>query len=284
MLARRRSGSAARTEREAVGLGGILEGKTAIVTGAARGTGEATARLFAAEGARVLVADVLDPLGEQVAAELGEAALYRHLDVGNEADWSGAVAQALEHWGQLDVLVNNAAVLHMAALRDTTLEDYERVVRVNQTGTFLGMRAVAAPMVEAGRGSIVNISSVDGRTTKNGLVAYSASKWAIRGMTRVAALELGKHGIRVNAVCPEAGSPHMVAPYLPEGVDPERALGASQPYLATQRKRKIADRIGDVAKLVAFLASDAAASCTGADFTVDGGNTAGSLVPLLPGS
>jgi 3alpha(or 20beta)-hydroxysteroid dehydrogenase len=263
---------------------GRLDGKRALVTGAARGTGEATARLFAAEGASVLLADVLDDLGTAAAKDIGEPARYVHLDVTSEADWQRAVARASEELGGLDVLINNAAVLHMAAIADTSLEDFERVVRVNQTGTFLGMKAAIEPMKAAGGGSIVNVSSVDGLRGMNGIVAYTSSKWAVRGMTRVAALELGKFAIRVNAVCPEAGSPHMVQPYLPPGVDAELALAHQQPYLAPQRERTNAERVEDVARMILFLASDDSASCTGADFTVDGGNTAGRVEKFVPGA
>ncbi len=263
---------------------GRLEGKTAIVTGAARGTGEATARLFAREGARVVLADVLDDPGEAVAKQIGEAALYVHLDVRCEEDWQRAVARAVERFGSLDVLVNNAAVLHMAAISDTALADFERVVAVNQTGTFLGIKSVVEPMKAAGRGSIVNISSIDGTRGRNGLVAYGASKWAVRGITRVAALELGRFGIRVNAVCPEAGSVEMVAPYVPPGVDLEQAFAHQQPVLATQRDRTVQDRLEDVARMVLFLASDESASCTGADFAVDGGNSAGKITRGTPGA
>ena len=263
---------------------GRLEGKVALVTGAARGTGEAVARLFAAEGARVVLADLRDEMGTAVAKDLGERARYVHLDVTEESDWSEAVAQTERDFGGLDVLVNNAAILHLAAIVDTEVADFERVVRVNQVGTFLGMKSVADVMRRAGRGSIVNISSVDGMGGKNGTVAYGASKWAVRGMTRVAALELGRFGIRVNAVCPEAGSVAMVTPYIPDGVDAEKVLAASQPVLRTQRDRSVQDRIEDVARMVLFLASDESASCTGADFAVDGGNTAGKIVRGAPGS
>jgi len=263
---------------------GRLSGKVAMVTGAARGTGEATARLFAAEGARVVICDVLDDLGGKVAEDLGVAAHFLHLDVGSEVAWKAAVAETRERFGGVDVLVNNAAVLLMAAIEDTELADFERVIRVNQTGTFLGMKSVLGVMKEAGRGAIVNVASIDGVTAKNGLVAYSSSKWAVRGMTRVAALELGKFGIRVNAVCPEAGSTAMIAPYVPPGVDLEKATSYSQPHLKPQRYRSSAEKILDVAKLIVFLASDDSASCTGADFVVDGGNLAGSVVKGTPGS
>jgi len=195
---------------------GRVDDRVVIVTGSARGTGEATARLLASEGAHVVLGDVAEEAGRRVAGEIGDRARFQPLDVGSEASWQALVDAVLAEHGRVDALVNNAAVLHMAALDDTPLEVYERVVRVNQVGPFLGMKAVAPVMKQAGRGSIVNVSSIDGMTAKNGLVAYSASKWAVRGMTRVAALELGKFGIRVNAVCPEAGSADMIRPYLPE--------------------------------------------------------------------
>jgi 3alpha(or 20beta)-hydroxysteroid dehydrogenase len=265
-------------------VSGRLAERVAIVSGAARGTGEAIARLFVAEGARVLLADVRDEAGEAVAKALGPQAWYRRLDVTREGDWRLAVEDAENRFGALHALVNNAAVLHMAALEDTQLADFERVVRVNEVGTFLGMRAAVAPMRRAGGGSIVNISSVDGLAGKNGVVAYAASKWAVRGMTRVAAVELGRWGIRVNAVCPEAGNAEMIAPWVPPGVDVEKVLAHQQPLLAPQRRRSNRERIEDVARMVLFLASDESASCTGADFAVDGGNSAGRIVRGAPGS
>jgi 3alpha(or 20beta)-hydroxysteroid dehydrogenase len=261
-----------------------LAGKVALVTGAARGTGEAVARLFAAEGARVVLTDLRDPDGERVAREIGASASYLHLDVASETDWERAVRETEQRQGALHVLVNNAAILHMAAIPDTTLADFERVVRVNQTGTFLGIRAVVPALTRAGGGSIVNISSVDGLGGKNGLVAYAASKWAVRGITKVAALELGRFGIRVNAVCPEAGSIEMIAPYVPAGVDLEKLMARSHPLLPKQAGRAQSERIGDVARMVLFLASDESASCTGGDFPVEGGNTAGRVVRGAPGA
>jgi len=261
---------------------GRLEGKTALITGSARGTGAATAHIFAAEGARVVVSDILDERGEGVAKELGDAAIYQHLDVSCDADWTRAVATTLARFGSLNVLVNNAAVLLMKSLPDTELAEFERVVAVNQTGTFLGMKAAVEPMKAAGGGSIVNVASIDGMRSQNSLVAYCASKWAVRGMTRVAALELGRYGIRVNSVCPEAGGPEMVAAYLPDGVDMELAMARQMPALGPQKSRSIADRVDDVAKTILFLATDDAASCTGSDLVVDGGNTAGVLRRELP--
>jgi 3alpha(or 20beta)-hydroxysteroid dehydrogenase len=166
---------------------------------------------------------------------------------------------------------------------ETRPEDFLRVVRVNQLGTFLGVRAVIEPMKAAGGGSIVNVSSVDGLRGQNGVVAYASTKWAVRGITRVAALELGRFGIRVNAVCPEAGSPHMVAPYMPAGVDAEKVLPHMQPALAYQRKRPLAELLDDVASVILFLASDESRSCTGSDFPCEGGNTAGRIVKGVAG-
>jgi 3alpha(or 20beta)-hydroxysteroid dehydrogenase len=263
---------------------GRLADKVAIVTGAARGTGEATARRFVAEGARVVLADVCEDLGAGVAADLGPAACFARLDVTAEADWRTVVDETRRRFGRIDVLVNNAAVLHMASIADTTVDDFLRVVRVNQLGPFLGIRAVAEAMKAAGGGSIVNVSSVDGLRGQNGVVAYASSKWAVRGITRVAALELGRFGIRVNAVCPEAGSPHMVAPYMPPGVAPERILPHMQPHLAYQRTRSIEELVGDVVNVILFLASDESRSCTGSDFPCEGGNTAGRVVKGAPGA
>jgi 3alpha(or 20beta)-hydroxysteroid dehydrogenase len=266
------------------GSTGRVAGKIAIVTGAARGTGEAAARLLAREGARVVLADVLEELGRQAAKEIGAPARFERLDVTSEEDWRRVVEDTVAREGQVDVLVNNAAVLHMAAIEDTTLAEYERVVRVNQVGTFLGIRAVAPVMKQAGRGSIVNVASIDGMSAKNGIVAYAASKWAVRGMTRVAALELGQRGIRVNAVCPEAGNADMMRPYIPAEVDVELAASFQQRVLKTQMKRPLAEKIGDVARMILFLASDESASCTGADFLVDGGNLAGTRIKGAPGA
>ena len=263
---------------------GRLDDKVVIVTGAARGTGAATAQVLVEEGARVVLGDV-DADGVAAQAERhGKSARWLALDVGSEEAWARAVSLALAEFGAVDGLVNNAAVLHLASVEDTRAADFERLVRVNQIGPFLGIRAVVAPMREQGRGSIVNVSSVDGLAGKNGVVAYASTKWALRGITRVAALELGRWGIRVNTVCPEAGSLDMLKPYLPAGIDFEKVMAHQQPLLATQKGRTIADRVRDVAKLVAFLVSDDAASCTGSDFAVDGGNTAGKIVKGAPGS
>ena len=256
---------------------GRLHDKVALVTGGARGTGEQVARLFVAEGACVVIGDVLEAEGEALAKELGEAAAFVKLDVGSESDWARAVERTLARFGRLDVLVNNAGVLAMKPLEETTLADFERHVRVNQIGPFLGMRGAVPAMKESGGGSIVNVSSVDGLSAKPNIVAYAATKWALRGMTRVAALELGRYGIRVNAVCPEVGGPAMRAPYVPAGVEVEKTLAFAHGVIPYQRKREPLELVRDVARMILFLASDESLSCTGADLPVDAGWTAGRL-------
>ena len=175
---------------------GRLSGKVAIITGAARGMGETTARLFAREGAIVIIGDVLDQEGQAVADSLGESGHYVHLDVREESHWQQAV-QLATSLGSYQVLVNNAAILYAAAITEASPEDYMRVISINQLGPYIGMRESYAAMKAAGGGSIINISSIDGLQSKNGLSAYSSSKWALRGLSKSAALEFGPHNIRV---------------------------------------------------------------------------------------
>jgi 3alpha(or 20beta)-hydroxysteroid dehydrogenase len=246
---------------------GELDGKVAIITGAARGQGAAAARLFVAAGARVVVADVLDDVGKELADSLGDAAIYRHLDVSSEDDWKSVVDEAVETLGGVDILVNNAGILRFAALPDMPLEDYMRIVNVNQVGTFLGMRAVAKPMMAAGKGAIVNISSVEGLAGMPYLTAYTSTKFAIRGMTKVAALELGPHGIRVNSVHPGMIETDMV----------KDAAGGHDVDLSPAAKRIALRRMGqseDIAEVVLFLAGDRSSYVTGAELAADGGATA----------
>ena len=233
----------------------------ALVTGAANGQGAAAARRFVAEDARVVLADVDDDAGKALADELD--ARYVHLDVSEEDDW----AAALDAHGPVTVLLNNAGVLHFAPLHETKLADYERVIRVNQIGTFLGMRAVVPGMVEAGGGSIINVSSVEGLAAAPLLTAYTASKFAIRGMTKVAALELAGKNVRVNSVHPGV---------VDTGLLPT-ALGGQPVDLSYVAKRVPMRRVGqaaEIAELVVFLASDESSYCTGSEFVADGGVTA----------
>jgi len=254
-------------------MAGRLTGKVAIVTGGARGQGEAEARLFVEEGAQVVIADVLDDLGEAVAKELGDAARYVHTDVSSEADWS-ALIEAAEEMGPLNVLVNNAAILTFNAIVDTTLDEYLRVIMVNQVGTFLGMRSAIEPMKRAGGGSIINISSIDGVGSKNSLVSYSSSKGAVRSMTKTGALELGQFGIRVNSVHPGGVFTPMIGDVPKDVFD----MGHAQLALARAADPR------EIATMVLFLASDEASYCTGGEFVVDGGWLAGDINPFLPGA
>ena len=250
---------------------GRFDGRAVLVTGAARGTGEATARAFAAEGARVLLGDVRDELGREVARQIGPAAEYCRLDVSSEADLALAMDALRARFGRLDVLVNNAAILHLGPIAKTSLETWNRLVAVNQTGPFLGIRAATEPMRASGGGAIVNIASIDGLEGMNGVSAYASTKWALRGLTRCAALELGRFGIRVNTVCPAGGNDEMSAPFRPPGVDATAFVeNRAIPRRAQMR---------EITAMILFLCSDEASFCTGGDYVVDGGHTCGTFVP-----
>ena len=254
-------------------MGRELEGKVALISGAARGMGAEEARLFASEGAKVLLGDVLDEEGEKVAAEIGESARYVHLDVTREEDWQAAVTLAESTFGKLDVLVNNAGILRFGLLEKTPLEEFELVVRVNQVGPFLGMKTSIPAMRRAGGGSIVNISSLAGIQGVGGAVSYTASKFAVRGMTKVAAIELGRESIRVNSVHPGGVATPMTQPFGTES-STEDASSYTSPI----------PRIGrpdEVANLVLWLASDKSSYCTGSEFLIDGGENAGDMPGIL---
>lgn len=244
---------------------GRLDGKVALITGGARGNGLACAQAFVREGARVVLCDVLDDEASVAAKELGDAAHYVHLDVANEDEWVRAVAETEEHIGHIDVLFNNAGILRFNTIENETLEQFMDVVRVNQVGVFLGMRAVVGSMKRAGGGSIINVSSVEGMRGGYGLAAYGASKFAVRGMTKVAAMELGKHDIRVNAICPGAIDTPMVRAAGLEGFDIDSMFGA----IPARR----AGRPEDIAALVVYLASDESTFVTGTEIVIDGGAT-----------
>ena len=249
-----------------------LAGKVALLSGAARGLGAAEARLFAAEGAKVVIGDVRDAEGEAVAKELGAGALYQHLDVTREEDWAEAVSATTEAFGALHVLVNNAGIAEAAPLAEMTLESYRRVTEVNQTGVFLGMRAVVEPMTAAGGGSIVNVSSIDGLIGMDGILSYVASKWAVRGMTKTAARELAPRGIRVNSI-----HPGFVPTQL--AVEDESLLEGIQGLIRAHAERLAplgrAGRPEEIARLALFLASDESSYSTGSEFVADGGLVSG---------
>jgi 3alpha(or 20beta)-hydroxysteroid dehydrogenase len=251
-----------------------LAGKVAIVTGGARGMGAATCKRFVDEGAKVLVTDVIDEEGEVLAKELGRDAAYCHLDVTAEADWSVAVAAAQERFGKMDVLVNNAGILRAVPIPNMTEEIYRQVIDVNQVSVFLGIKAAVAPMAGAGGGSIVNISSIDGHQGTPSLVAYVAAKFAVRGMTRVAALELAQLKIRVNTVCPGATKTRMMDCPDMAGIDLEGLSARMAPLGRMGEAHEVADA-------ALFLASDESSYITGTDIVVDGGAIAGVGVEMF---
>jgi 3alpha(or 20beta)-hydroxysteroid dehydrogenase len=244
---------------------GRLDGKVALVTGAARGIGAAIARRFAAEGARVLVTDADEEGVRQLAAELG--AYARGHDVTSEAAWDEVARWAVEMHDHVDALVNNAGVFLAARLQDTTLEDFRRVQEVNQVGVFLGMRTIAPLMVQRGMGSIINLSSIAGRMGTPYLTAYAASKWAVRGMTKCVAKELAATGVRVNSLHPGQIDTDMHARQK------ERTPELIQKLVAGIPMRRIGDPV-EVADAAVFLASDESRYVTGSEIVIDGGASA----------
>ncbi|PBC62750.1 short-chain dehydrogenase [Streptomyces sp. Tue6028] len=253
---------------------GKLDGRVVLITGAARGQGEQEARLFVAEGARVVLADVLDDQGETLAKEIG--ARYVHLDVSSEDDWRAATAAAKGAYGRVDGLVNNAGILRFNELVDTPLEEFQQIVQVNQVGVFLGIKTVAPEIAAAGGGTIVNTASYTGLTGMAWVGAYAATKHAIVGLTRVAALELAAKGIRVNAVCPGAVDTAMSNPaQLDPDADPEETSAALDELY---RKLVPLGRVGrpeEVARLALFLTGEDSSYITGQPFVIDGGWLAG---------
>ena len=247
-----------------------LDGKVVLVTGAARGMGRASASRFVEEGARVVCGDVLDDEGKQLADELGDAAVFVHLDVTSEQDWAAAVEATERQFGQLDVLVNNAGILSFGSIPDMPLEEYRKLVEVNQVGVFLGMKHAIPALRRAGRQSaIVNVSSVEGLGGGAFLTGYTATKFAVRGMTKAAAWELGAEGIRVNSIHPGAIRTPMVTGQ--PGFGPE-----GEQFIASKTALKRFGEPEEVAALVAFLASDDASYLTGSEISVDGGVSASS--------
>jgi 3alpha(or 20beta)-hydroxysteroid dehydrogenase len=240
-----------------------LEGQVALISGGARGMGAAEAALFVENGARVVIGDVLDADNEATADRLGDHCLAVHLDVTSEHDWAEAVAATESRFGPISVLVNNAGIVEPSPIEQTSPEAFRRVLDVNLTGTFLGIHAVTPSLRRAGGGSIINISSTAGLAGYSFLSSYVASKWGVRGLTKVAALELARDNIRVNSVHPAPIDTAMTA-----GMD-EAAVTGRQPI----------PRFGtpdEVARMVLFIAAEATYS-TGSEFVVDGGLVTGLL-------
>ncbi|WP_420638839.1 glucose 1-dehydrogenase [Candidatus Poriferisocius sp.] len=249
-------------------MSGRLDGKVALITGAARGQGEAEARRFVAEGAKVVITDVRDDPGEQLAAELGAAACYQRLDVTREADWDAAVAVAVNLFDKLDILVNNAGIGAFGTLEGLDLKTHHEIIDINLHGVYLGMRAAKAALVATGNGAIINISSIDGIVGVLGMTSYAGSKFAVTGMTRSAAIELGPLGVRVNSIHPGVINSPMVQEAPPE-------TRARLDRLMDMQPIKRMGEPHEIASLALFLASDEASYITGAQFVIDGGHLAG---------
>ncbi|MEU5990085.1 glucose 1-dehydrogenase [Spirillospora sp. NPDC047418] len=235
---------------------GRVDGKTALISGGARGIGAASARALVAEGAKVVLGDLLDDEGGAVADELGDAARYIHLDVTNPGDWTAAVEATVREFGALNVLFNNAGIANGAAIQRFSLEKWQRIIDVNLTGPFLGIRAATDALIAAGGGSIINNSSIEGLRGTSWAHGYVASKWGLRGLTKSVAIELAPHGIRVNSL-----HPGLIRTPITEGIPDDMVpipLGRpGQPE--------------DVASFVVFLASDESSFATGTEFVIDGG-------------
>ena len=242
-----------------------LEGKVAIVTGGAMGQGAGISRAFVEEGARVVIADVAKDAGQELADALGDAAHFAHHDVSDQASWTALVEDTNTRFGPVDVLANNAGILRFGEIEKMAVDEVELLWRVNQLGCFLGMNAVTYTMRKNGGGSIINASSVEGLAGMASLTAYTATKFAIRGMTKAAAMELGPKGIRVNSIHPGMIDTPMTRPH---GGDAAMEFGASRVPLR---------RVGhpeDIAPLYVFLASDESGYINGAEIAIDGGVTA----------
>lgn len=255
---------------------GRMDGKVAIITGGASGIGAATVRLFAQEGAKVLVTDINAEAGQALADELGDAVVFEQQDVSDGAAWDAVVAKAQSTFGQLDVLVNNAGVLLFKGLLDTTAEEMDRVLNINLKSVMLGTIAAGKVLAAQGHGSIVNVSSVDGLTAANAVSAYVASKWGVRGFTKAAALELGHKGVRVNSIHPGGVNTPLANILGQKAEDFDKGFNG----FAAQRA---CDPI-EIATGILFFASEDGRYCMGSELAIDGGMVAGHYYHQLPGA
>jgi len=238
-----------------------FDNRTVIITGGARGMGASHARGFIAEGANVVIADILEQEGRTLADELGDHAIFSRLDVTNDKDWAATVAAAEDAFGPVSVLINNAGIARFGVIEETEPAAWRQVIDINLTGTYLGIRAVVPSMRKAGGGAIVNIASIEAMKSEFGIGAYVASKWGVRGMTKTAALELGRDNIRVNSIHPGAVRTPMTA-------------GHTAALAAAATKDLAIPRMGEpeeITRLVLFVASDEASFSTGSEFIADGG-------------
>ncbi|MFJ7668944.1 glucose 1-dehydrogenase [Lysinibacillus sp. NPDC097195] len=240
-----------------------LAGKVAIITGSAQGMGAAHAKLFVENGAKVVLTDLNEEKGNAFAAELGENAIFVKQNVTSEEDWATVIAKAEEAFGPVNVLVNNAGITMAKNMLEVTLEEYKRIVDINQVSVFLGMKTVAGSMAKAGGGSIVNISSMNGLV--GGAIGYTDTKFAVRGMTKAAALNLAPMGIRVNSV-----HPGVIATPMVVQEDTKAAVEEFSKHIPLKRVAQSEE----VSKMVLFLASDDSSYSTGSEFVIDGGLTA----------
>jgi len=249
---------------------GQLEGKVALITGGARGMGKAHVKRFVAEGAKVVFGDLLEEEGAKLAAELDGEAVFVKMNVTSPEDWELAVTTAVDTFGKLDVLVNNAGIIKHQRIEDMELATFKAVLDVNLVGQWLGIKSVIPAMKAAGGGSIVNVSSTEGFTGAAGLAAYSSSKFGVRGLTRSAAQELGRYGIRVNSIHPGAILTAMA-------MDPDVVAAAAENAEAFMKALPLG-RLGktrEVSGLDTFLASDDSSYCSGSEVLVDGGMISG---------
>lgn len=243
-----------------------VSGKVALISGGARGMGAAHARRLVEEGAKVVIGDLLDEAGQATAAELGENARFVHLDVTSPTDWDAAVDTAVTEFGGLDILINNAGIVNFAPIEEYTLEQWNLIIAINLTGTFNGIKAAILALKKSGAGSIINISSTAGLKGVAAIPGYTAAKFAVRGLTKEVAIDLGKYNIRANSI-----HPGNIRTPMTDGLDVDQSLVPLS-------------RMGEVSELsnmVLFLASDESSFSTGAEFVADGGETAG-IVPPVP--